>query len=214
MRAFMQRPSVICLYCFFLCFIPRTGAFFICTEFGTATRTHTRTWSMSPNAADAADATATVVSDITIRAITADQPDMKVCYSVRRKVFIEEQQVPAEIEMDANDKTATHILATAGDDNTPVGAARIVYVDDGKVGKIGRVCVHSEHRGKGIGRQIVLFCVDQIRKEVGVNSGGKAKLGSQVHALEFYKSMGFQLTDREKYMDGGNIPHRDMVMHL
>ena len=172
---------------------------------------------MSPNAADAvdaADASATVISDVTIRAITADQPDMKGCYSVRRKVFIEEQQVPAEIEMDANDKTATHILATAGDDNTPVGAARIVYVDDGKVGKIGRVCVHSEHRGKGIGRQIVLFCVDQIRKEVGVNNGGKAKLGSQVHALEFYKSMGFQLTDREEYMDGGNIPHRDMVMHL
>ena len=169
---------------------------------------------MSPNAADAADASATAFSSITIRVITADQPDMKGCYSVRRKVFIEEQQVPAEIEMDANDKTATHILATAGDNNTPVGAARIVYVDDGKVGKIGRVCVDSEHRGKGIGRQIVLFCVDQIRKEVGVKCGGKAKLGSQVHALEFYKSMGFELTDREEYMDGGDIPHRDMVMNL
>ena len=172
---------------------------------------------MSPKAAGAAEASAAEVSSITIRAITADQPDMKGCYGVRRKVFIEEQQVPAEIEMDDNDQTATHILATAGDDNTPVGAARIVYVDDGKVGKvgkIGRVCVVSEHRGKGIGRQIVLFCVDQIRKEVGVNRGGKAKLGSQVHALEFYKSMGFDLTDREEYMDGGDIPHRDMVMNL
>ena len=206
----MQRPSVICLCCSFLCFIPRTGAFASIRPVGTGTLS----WSMSPNAANVADTSAPVGSDITIRAITADQPDMKGCYSVRRKVFIDEQQVPAEIEMDANDKTATHILATAGDDNTPVGAARIVYVDDGKVGKIGRVCVRSEHRGKGIGRQIVLFCVDQIRKEVGVNRGGKAKLGSQVHALEFYKSMGFELTDREEYMDGGDIPHRDMVMNL
>jgi predicted GNAT family N-acyltransferase len=169
---------------------------------------------MRPETADDVDASTAGASGVTIRAITADQRDMKGCYSVRRKVFIEEQKVPADIEVDGNDETATHILVTAGDDNMPVGAARIVYVDDGKVGKIGRVCVLSEHRGKGIGRQIVLFAVNQIRKEVGVNCGGKAKLGSQVHALEFYKSMGFELTGREEYMDGGGIPHRDMIMHF
>ena len=148
-----------------------------------------------------------------IRAITAEHPDIQGCYSVRRRVFVEEQRVPAEIEMDENDETATHILATLGDESVPVGAARIVYVDDGKVGKIGRVCVLSEHRKKGIGRQIVLFAVEQIRKDVGVNCA-IAKLGSQVHAVQFYKSMGFELTDGDEYMDGGGIPHRDMVMHL
>uniref|UniRef100_A0A7S0ADP3 Glucosamine 6-phosphate N-acetyltransferase n=1 Tax=Minutocellus polymorphus TaxID=265543 RepID=A0A7S0ADP3_9STRA len=165
---------------------------------------------MSPKAN--ADASA---PSVTIRAITADHPDIQGCYSVRNRVYVEEQKVPAEIERDENDQTATHILATSGDANVPVGAARVVYVDDGKVGKIGRVCVLPEHREKGIGRQVVLFAVEQIRKNVGVNCGAKAKLGSQVHALEFYKSMGFELTEGDEYMDaGGGIPHRDMIMNL
>ena len=170
---------------------------------------------MSPKAnAEASAPTSEGGGGVTIiRAITAEQPDIQGCYSVRRRVFVEEQRVPAEIEMDENDQNATHILAL-GDESVPVGAARIVYVDGGKVGKIGRVCVLSEHRKKGIGRQVVMFAVEQIQKDVGVNCGAIAKLGSQVHAVQFYKSMGFELTDGDEYMDGGGIPHRDMIMHL
>lgn len=171
---------------------------------------------MSPKANAGGSAPTSEGGGVTIiRAITAEQPEIQGCYSVRRRVFVEEQRVPAEIEMDENDQTATHILAAlGGEESVPVGAARIVYVGGGKVGKIGRVCVLSEHRKKGIGRQIVMFAVEQIRKDVGVNCGAIAKLGSQVHAVQFYKSMGFELTDGDEYMDGGGIPHRDMIMHL
>jgi len=173
---------------------------------------------------------------------------MSHCHAVRRAVFIEEQNVPPDVEMDDRDATATHILATC--DGMAIGAARVVFVDeevqvngdgddiddDGesgqgtrttvKVGKIGRVCVLKSHRGRGYGRRIVLFAVDEIRRMVGDGNGngsnggnecsfgGVARLGAQVHALKFYESMGFQLIPGKEYMDAGGVPHRDMQLIL
>lgn len=188
--------------------------------------------------------------EIAIRTVRQDEPEMmSLCHSVRRRVFIEEQNVPPEIEMDDDDAAATHVLATR--DGMAVGAARIVWVDDDagdgdaggddgdgtsncdtcngnrqsgqdakvKVGKIGRVCVLKSQRGRGYGRQIVLFAAEEIRRVVGGGSDtgsgsgggtGIAKLGAQVHALKFYESMGFELLPGEEYMDAGGVPHRDM----
>jgi len=181
----------------------------------------------------------------TVRYYDDDDDDvgnnMKKCYEVRQSVFIEEQQVPIDIEIDADDKIATHILATMlleeGDGGSSaatvvVGTARIVYYntkeEGGKdrVGKIGRVCVMKEHRGNGYGRAIVLFALEEIRKAFSVGSttntddcgggggGGMAKLGAQVHTLKFYESMGFEIIpNTSEYIEAG-IPHRDMQQQV
>eukprot|EP00586_Coscinodiscus_wailesii_P014688 CAMPEP_0172496484 /NCGR_PEP_ID=MMETSP1066-20121228/87997_1 /TAXON_ID=671091 /ORGANISM="Coscinodiscus wailesii, Strain CCMP2513" /LENGTH=168 /DNA_ID=CAMNT_0013268807 /DNA_START=139 /DNA_END=645 /DNA_ORIENTATION=- len=167
----------------------------------------------------------TEARNIAIKTVTAhQQPEIDYCYAVRRAVFVEEQRVPMEIEMDDKDETATHILATLN--GAAIGAARIVFLGDvppllpsgnGRttVGKIGRVCVLPTHRGRGIGRQIVLFAVEEIKRMIGSGSGGKVQLGAQCHAMTFYESMGFEvIPGGEEYMDAGGVPHRDMQMML
>lgn len=145
--------------------------------------------------------------------------DRFCCYEVRRKVFIEEQQVPKEIEMDGRDEedATIHILASFEEQDgsdKPCGAARLLIADtghEGRVGKIGRVAVNKEYRSQGIGRKIMEFSLDYLRS-IGCQ---KAMLGAQTHAIPFYESLGFSVVDDvEEYIDAGNVPHRDMEQNL
>ena len=90
---------------------------------------------------------------ITIRALR-DDTDREGCYAVRMRVFVEEQNVPPWEEMDAEDETAAHFVVE--NDGEIIGTARLVDKGEG-VGKIGRVAILSEHRGNGIGRDLMLF---------------------------------------------------------
>ena len=131
--------------------------------------------------------------------------DLETCLMLRRVVFIEEQNVPAEDELDDLDEGAIHLLAF--EDDEPVGTARIVVA--GSTGKIGRVCVLRPHRGTGIGADLIKAALDQMRDMDGVTT---AKLGAQVDAVGFYQALGFA-TYGDVYMDAG-IPHIDMERAL
>ncbi len=131
--------------------------------------------------------------------------DLETCLLLRRKVFIDEQNVPEDEEIDAYDETAIHLLAFEGD--TPVGTARIVV--QGEVGKIGRVCVLKEYRGTGLGADLINAALEQMRDLPDVTI---ARLGAQTHALGFYERLGFAAFGDE-YMDAG-IPHFDMERAL
>ena len=128
--------------------------------------------------------------------------DLVTCFNLRRIVFIDEQNVPVEEEIDEYDKIAVHLLAQ--DENGPLGTARIV-VDD-EIAKIGRVCVLSSARGQGLG-------IGLIRKalQIAANMDGvkQVKLGAQVHAIGFYEALGFTAIG-PVYLDAA-IEHRDMV---
>ena len=96
-----------------------------------------------------------------------------------------------------------HLLAVLG--GLAVGSARLLT--DGDVGKIGRVCVLQQARGKGIGADLIRAAVARFR---GVPGIAKVKLGAQVHALGFYAALGF-VPVGDEYLDAG-IVHRDMVL--
>lgn len=130
--------------------------------------------------------------------------DIATCRRLRRIVFIEEQGVPEEDEIDDKDDTALHLLAT--EDGLPVGSARLLLIGD--MGKIGRVCVLKSHRGTGLGAALIRAAIAELR----ANGMKTAKLGSQTHAIGFYERLGFTATGPE-YMDAG-IPHRDMILPL
>ena len=130
--------------------------------------------------------------------------DLKSCHALRRAVFIEEQEVPEDLEVDGLDDTALHLLATL--DGRPVGTARMLLKGD--TGKIGRVCVLRDLRGQGVGAALIRAAVEELRA-LGL---ARAVLGSQVHAIPFYEKLGF-VAEGPVYDDAG-IPHRDMVLGL
>ena len=128
------------------------------------------------------------------------------CLALRHAVFILEQGVSEAEERDGLDGTCTHVLAS--ENGVPVGAARINWaIED--VAKIQRVCVGRPSRGRGVGAAVIRFIIAHVR------NGGQCsaiRLGSQTHALEFYRKLGFSEIG-DVYMDAG-IPHRDMELRL
>src|SRR5690349_15871990 len=90
---------------------------------------------------------------ITIRPLENDV-DREGCYAVRMKVFVEEQAVPIEEELDSYDAVAQHFVVE--EDGRVVGTARLIDKGDG-TGKIGRVAVLQEYRRQGIGRDLMWF---------------------------------------------------------
>lgn len=131
--------------------------------------------------------------------------DIDACRALRIAVFVEEQKIAMEDEIDDLDGVSTHFIALDGD--THVGTARIFEV--GAVGKIGRVCVLPSHRGTGLGAALIRHCIGVLRTRGHLTT---ARLGAQNHAIGFYEKLGFSVVGGE-YLDAG-IPHHDMECEL
>src|SRR6266487_7024734 len=78
-------------------------------------------------------------------------------FAVRIAVFVEEQQIPREEELEDLDASAIHCVGY--DDGKPVAAGRLVAADGH--GKIGRMAVLPSHRGRGTGRAVL----DELERE-------------------------------------------------
>ena len=135
----------------------------------------------------------------------SETTDIATCQALRRVVFIDEQGVSVADEVDGRDGVARHLLARL--DGDAIGTARLLT--EGEVGKIGRVCVLKQARGKGVGVALIRAAVEIFREKPGVI---KVKLGAQTHALGFYEALGFQAVG-EVYQDAG-IPHQDMILMI
>ena len=121
--------------------------------------------------------------------------------SIRTKVFIQEQQVPENLEWDEDDKDAIHIIAYYN--NTAVGTARFL-----ESGKIGRMAVLRDWRYQGTGKAMLQF-IFSLARDKGLTS---ITLSAQNHAIEFYKKLGCVIISDE-YLDAG-IPHHTMKCTL
>lgn len=118
--------------------------------------------------------------------------------SVRRTVFIEEQKVLESIELDGRDSECWHVLASDGD-GKPIGTARM-----DKNGKIGRMAVLREYRGRGVGRQILQAIMD-YGKSKGIMD---FHLSAQIRAVGFYEKMGYECSGGE--FEEAGIKHINM----
>lgn len=137
--------------------------------------------------------------------VVKNEADRENAFAVRRKVFVEEQGVPLHLELDELDETATHFIAYDGDQ--PVAAGRLRETDP-KIGKVERVCVLPEYRGKHVGN-LMMNEMERYASEIGFE---KIKLNAQAHAIPFYQKLNYEITSPE-FMDAG-IPHRAMEKHL
>jgi predicted GNAT family N-acyltransferase len=139
---------------------------------------------------------------IIIRSIENDV-ERDACYQLRMAVFVEEQDVPPWEEMDAYDETAHHFAAIDDVTGRVVGTARLVDKGDG-IGKIGRVAVHKDYRGQGIGRDLMWYVMG-----AGFRQFPTLALDAQVSVIPFYERLGFT-AEGEVFLDAG-IEHRLMT---
>jgi predicted GNAT family N-acyltransferase len=138
---------------------------------------------------------------ITIRAARTAR-DIEECFRIREEVFIAEQRVPLDMERDEHDSEALHFIALDG--GLAVGTARVVFRDNGRSAKIGRVAVCRPCRGLGIGKWLIAA----IEGTPDLARVHNFLLDAQTHALQFYARLGYEAYG-EEFMDAG-IPHRHM----
>lgn len=127
--------------------------------------------------------------------------DLERAFDVRKKVFIEEQGVPLHLEMDEHDSTATHFIINNGEHT--IAASRLREIAP-QVGKVERVCVLKEYRGKRLG-VLTMETIEQYAQTIPWHT---LKLNAQTYAVPFYEKLGFVVTSPE-FMDAG-MPHRAM----
>lgn len=142
-------------------------------------------------------------TSITVTIVNNDEQLMDA-YEVRKEVFVYEQQVPMELEIDEFEAEATHFVLYK--DQKPVGAGRLRFVDG--YGKVERICVVKSERGTGAGKAL-MDKIEAFTKEKGIN---KLKLHAQTHAISFYSNLEYEIVSDE-YVEAG-IPHRTMTKSL
>ncbi len=128
------------------------------------------------------------------------ESDMLAALEIRKIVFIDEQNVPKDIEVDEFEDNCSHILARL--DGIPVGTARWRRTDDGV--KLERFAVLKNYRGKGIGEALVESVLSYVRPESAVY------LHAQVDVIGFYEKLGFS-SEGKKFLEA-DIVHQKMVL--
>ncbi len=136
-----------------------------------------------------------------VRSASWHQDREQLC-AIRQRVFVEEQQVPENLEWDADDSEAQHFLAL-NSTGAAVGCVRLLAN-----GHCGRMAVLANWRHQGAGRALL----EAVIAEARARGLGMVKLSAQRHASEFYGRYGFE-TLGDEYMEAG-IPHIAMQKSL
>ncbi|MFF3891916.1 GNAT family N-acetyltransferase [Streptomyces sp. NPDC001812] len=137
--------------------------------------------------------------------------DREACFAVRKEVFVAEQGVPEDLEYDAYDSGAVHVLAL-GEDGTAFGTGRLLHGEaaaaknggDASTGALGRLAVTRRARGLGVGAALVRG-IEEAARTRGLTA---VDLHAQTHALGFYERLGYEAYGPE-FPDAG-MPHRAM----
>ena len=139
------------------------------------------------------------MSSITVKLVQTEQ-DMEAAVSIRFRVFVDEQSVPPEIELDEYDAVATHAIAL--EDGQAVGTGRM-YFEDGTA-RIGRMAVDSPQRRRGVGGLILRFLEEEAKSQ----GASEIVLHAQDYVKAFYASHGYA-EHGDTFMEAG-ILHVEM----
>jgi predicted GNAT family N-acyltransferase len=130
--------------------------------------------------------------------------EVRAALALRHAVFVLEQRVPLDEEIDEDDDRALHLVAV--DDGRVVGTCRLVA--EGDTVKLGRLAVASTFRGRGLASRMVAESEARAR-ELGA---ARIALAAQTEALGLYSRFGYTAYG-ERFMDAG-IEHQMMEKRL
>ena len=138
--------------------------------------------------------------------ILKSKEELNLGFALRIEVFVKEQKVPIELELDDKDHSDNTVHIGYFHEDNLIGVARLIDMDKDVI-HIGRVVIDKEYRGQGIGRELIIGCeniAQQILKRKIV-----IELSAQIQAEKFYKSLGYNRVNDKIYLDAG-IEHVDM----
>ena len=138
--------------------------------------------------------------------ILETKEELNLGFALRIEVFVKEQNVPMELELDEKDHSENTVHIGFFDNNKLIGVARLIDLDKDVI-HVGRVVIDKEYRGKGIGRKLIVGCETTakniLKREVII------ELSAQIQAEKFYESLGYNRVNDKIYLDAG-IEHVDM----
>ena len=135
--------------------------------------------------------------------VVTTEADLQRCFALRKEIFVDEQQVPIEEEMDAYDAAATHFIGMDG--GAIICCGRAVALDE--ICKVGRIAVRKDRRRDGIGNLLMAHIENWARGQFK-----KIKLSAQKYVEAFYGKRGYQTTSGI-FQDAG-IDHVWMELEL
>jgi predicted GNAT family N-acyltransferase len=135
--------------------------------------------------------------------LVTDAAAREAAVQLRKDVFVVEQGVPVEIEIDGRDDEAEHaVVFDPSGDGSVLATARLLTVQG--IGIVGRVAVRGDKRKTGLGA-VVLLAIEDRARELGLPV---LELHSQLEAEGFYARLGYEAYGDE-YLEAG-IPHVSM----
>ena len=135
---------------------------------------------------------------INVKFVNNDK-ETDICLGIRRRVFVEEQNIPETIEMDDEWVRAIYVCAIL--DEEYVGTARYRETSSGI--KLERFAVLKEYRGLGVGKALVKFILDNLDQDQDIY------LHAQEPVVDFYLLLGFKKVNDRFYE--AEIPHWEMI---
>ncbi len=141
---------------------------------------------------------------LTVKLVETEE-ELTGAIGVRMRVFVAEQRIPPEEELDQADATATHAIARF--QGQVIGAGRLVLLEDATA-QIGRMAVDQPYRRQGVGGQILDFLESEARAQ-GLR---RCMLHAQEYVKNFYAAHGYQ-EHGEVFLEV-DIPHVEMRKEL
>ena len=141
---------------------------------------------------------------LVVKLVETEQ-ELEAAYEVRMRVFVKEQAVPAEEELDEQDKSATHAIALLS--GKTVGTGRVIFSETGEA-RIGRMAVDRQCRRRSIGSRIL----DALESEARRQGASLAILNAQTYVKSFYASHGY-VEEGDVFLEVG-IEHVQMRKRL
>ncbi|OYW69317.1 MAG: GNAT family N-acetyltransferase [Aerococcus viridans] len=127
--------------------------------------------------------------------------------SIRKEVFVKEQGISLDIEVDKYEADCLHMVGYDAD-NKPVFTARLLAMTPNTV-KLQRVAIVEAYRGQGLGHELMA----EVEAKAAQENYSQIILGAQKQVTGFYEAMGYNIMDTPEYLDAGII-HVDMQKSL
>lgn len=138
--------------------------------------------------------------------LVKDKAELQHTFRIREAVFVKEQKVPYQLEIDEFDKIskAKHVIMRYR--GKPIGCARIRLM--GEKAKLERIAILKESRDRGFGKALIEYMIAFCKKK----GSKEIILHGQLRSKKFYEKAGFKSRGKI-FMDAG-IEHIEMFLRL